>query len=91
MSYINDLNLKRLEANAVWLAPSFTHKFDFSSDDQFEAWAKLAFKGARAIVTEAERLEKEARAKDAEEEAKKPKPAPDSPTTPAVDLPGGAT
>lgn len=65
-----ELNLKRLEANAVWLTPAFAFKFDYSSDEDFDKLAKLAFKAARGIIKEAESLLNEARAKDAVETLK---------------------
>ncbi len=46
--------VKNLHSIALALAPSLRDKFDFSLDAQYNDWAKLAFKGAEALLSETE-------------------------------------
>lgn len=81
MSAVTDLNIKRLEGIAIWMAPALRDKFDFGNvldklpdesrewnDNQKLAW--LAFEAAKAIVAHSDGLLAEAVAKDAVEAEK---------------------
>lgn len=45
--------MSALATTALALAPCLRDKFDFSSDDQYEKWAQLSFKAAKAFEKEA--------------------------------------
>lgn len=64
MSHVSELNIgKRLEI-ARFVAPAFTHKYDFSEQKHFDEWAIVAFKAADALVTLADQKQAAAEGKD---------------------------
>ena len=81
MSAVSDLNIKRLEGIAIWMAPALRDKFDFGNvldklPDESRNWndnkklAWLSFEAAKAIVAHSDGLQAEAAAKDALEAQK---------------------
>ncbi len=42
--------IEEINRNALLLAPTFRHKFDFSEPKHFEAWADLSWQGANAML-----------------------------------------
>lgn len=75
MSAVTDLNIKRLEGIAIWMAPALRDKFDFGNvmghlPDESRDWddnkklAWLSFEAAKAIVAHSDSLLATAEAKD---------------------------
>lgn len=49
-----EIQIKRLEGIAIWMAPALRDKFDFSDDKDYDALAKMAFRAAESIVKESD-------------------------------------
>lgn len=70
MSAVADLNIKRLEGVAIWMAPALRDKFDFSDDGDYDKLAEMSYKAAKAMCAHSDALQAAAVAKDAVEAGK---------------------